>query len=157
MKKRGPKNIEEYVARFCVVALKTKKIKDLEKQLSGELCENSMLKNTIQRYEKEFIHLLEHARSCDNCGEYFHVDDMYSCANRSCNLLCDNCADKKSCEDCGEKGCSGCLLYCAFELCHYSICENCAEHNKTCAHNTCQYHYDPCAVCGITKKKKKKK
>lgn len=143
MAKRGtPRSIEEYVAKTCAVALKTKRIRQLER-------ENHLLELKIQRYEDNFICNLDKVDFCIRCKEYFDEGDFQKCEVFECGRrVCYDCIGcRNECTDCGKKFCDKCNRHCEVNGCLSRICIACVEKNGDCKHRLCQEHCNPCPLC----------
>lgn len=128
MNKRGPKNIEEYVARFCAIGLKTRKIEELQTLIEEQ-------QELIDHYE----HILEDADwvgTCNGCMEMSVEDDLYKCEKNSFHKYCEFCIAKipfkTICYNCGAKSCRKCTHPCEFDNCVERICGDCSVPNSLC-------------------------
>lgn len=151
--KRGPKNIEEYVARFCALALKTKRIKKLEKKVKR-------LRAIVQRYEVDFLDKRDDLDFCDGCDEYFYPNDLNHCEihGRTCKSVCESCTNSHLvfCNECEHRVATDCHTYCNTPGCKIRICEHCCDNNyvQGCIHNMCSEHMNECILCFPKQKKK---
>lgn len=144
MAKRGtPRSIEEYVAKTCAVALKTKRIRQLER-------ENHLLYLKTRRYEEEFLHRLDNVNFCTGCGALFDDADLQECKVFECGKkVCYHCRDGNNCVDCGKIFCNTCYKHCDVKGCLSCICLDCVEKNEDCEHRLCQKHCNPCSKCNL--------
>ena len=150
--KRGPKNIEEYVARFCALALKTKRIKELEDKVER-------LKELVERYEWDFLEDDENLWNCKKCEEYFFEDDLIKCQiHDGCTWVCESCTSSAlhTCNECEKMVGFNCFTYCNTPGCKIRICEHCCEKNyvQDCIHNMCSEHMNECILCFPKRKEK---
>jgi hypothetical protein len=122
MKKRGPKNIEEYVARFCAIALKTRKIEEQQTLIDEQ-------QELIDHYE----HLLEDADwvgTCHGCMEMSALDELHKCEKKPFHKYCEFC--KTTCYNCDAKSCKECTHPCDIDNCVARVCDDCSIPNSLC-------------------------
>lgn len=144
--KRGTiKSIEEHLAYFCVVALKSRRIQELEEELDK-------LDSIVERYEKDILSAVDWISYCHYCKEAYPNIDLYECEAEPFHGVkcCEMCAvlndHKKRCYDCGVKGCEDCLVICQHIGCECLICIRCSK-KLDCLHEVCEQHKNPCILC----------
>lgn len=141
MTKRGTiKSIEEHLAYFCVVALKSRRIQELE-----EKC--AKLTDIITRYEFYFLPQVPDLSFCCKCDQFHHDTNMDVCEmpEVNCRVDCCECSNKIRCYECGLKGCPECTQLCGAyacnkdHTCHIRLCRRCYQKTTECSH--------PCILC----------
>ena len=143
-KRATVKSIEEYVASFCVVALKNQRIECI---LQVEH-ENERLRLQINRYEHNLLSGRDDVGVCSGCFQFYSLDDLDECEVSDCGTFCYNCMDSNNeCDRCEKRFCDECFTSCQIEGCHSRICDDCIESYDNCEHFVCEKHNNPCLLC----------
>lgn len=155
---RPAASIEEWVAIKCAMAVKagteTRRVKWLEAEaarlrdamvyLREEIKD---LQSELTRYENDFLENNMDLARCYNCERYWSIqEDLADCDGR-CELRCRRCVTAIDCAQCGEPGCSDCLIHCQAIGCSAKICPPCMDTNTECVHRMCDNHNAPCEKC----------
>jgi hypothetical protein len=141
--KRGPKNIEEYVARCCALSLQSKRIKELEEELRYTNHRIDQLCLIKIRYEIEFLQGSGKGDFCGSCKSYFKPSELTRCAGgERCiyRLLCVHCLGNNICVTCGQDVCDMCLINCQVQNCRATLCKPCVDESVDDERIVCRKH-----------------
>lgn len=110
---RPAASIQEWVATHVALAVKCKRIQQLEEQIKRY---NDIL--TKEKSQNRF--------KCTECEEWFENIDVAVCEGVECPPVCQGCEDRYFCSYCGDLKCVACTHHwCSNSKCLFVVCKDC--------------------------------
>lgn len=147
-KKRGftPKNLQEYMAHMCVVALNNGaqyELKRYKSMLSEKERQLASVQLEFQGFRERLRYLDgDKVRFCRSCNDLYSNDKGSSC-DTCHDWTCEDC--QRACDYCHGDFCENCIYPCEQSKCVSQFCSSCGNACEKCGtHNLCKGHAAEC-------------